>query len=155
MEWVAFPFSRGSSPPRDRTQVSHIAGEFFTSWTTREAPKYWSGYPILSPVDLPDPGIELGSPALQEDSLLTELSGKPWLKCLSSIDIFLKFESLNFSHLFLSSLYPFPFWESPICSLHLLLCYSFVIVFICFVFQILHISEIIWCLSFSDLFSLT
>ena len=34
---VAFPFSRGSSQPRDQTQVSHIAGGFFTSWATREA----------------------------------------------------------------------------------------------------------------------
>ena len=33
LKWVAFPFSRGSSQPRDRTQVSHIAGRFFTSWT--------------------------------------------------------------------------------------------------------------------------
>ena len=31
LEWVAFPFSRGSSQPRDRTQVFHIAGRFFTS----------------------------------------------------------------------------------------------------------------------------
>ena len=31
LEWVVFPFSRGSSQPRDRTQVSHIAGRFFTS----------------------------------------------------------------------------------------------------------------------------
>ena len=30
LEWVAFPFSRESSQPRDRTQVSHIAGGFFT-----------------------------------------------------------------------------------------------------------------------------
>ena len=30
LEWVAFPFSRGSSQPRDRTQVSRIAGGFFT-----------------------------------------------------------------------------------------------------------------------------
>ena len=37
LEWVAFPFSRGSSQPRDRTQVSHIAGGFFTSWATRKA----------------------------------------------------------------------------------------------------------------------
>ena len=37
LEWVAFPFSRGSSRPRDRTQVSCIAGGFFTSWATREA----------------------------------------------------------------------------------------------------------------------
>ena len=36
-EWVAFPFSKGSSKPRDQTQVSHIAGRFFTSWVTREA----------------------------------------------------------------------------------------------------------------------
>ena len=35
-EWVAFFFSRGSSQPRDRTQVSRIAGGFFTSWATRE-----------------------------------------------------------------------------------------------------------------------
>ena len=35
LEWVAFSFSRGSSHPRDWTQVSHIAGEFFTSWATK------------------------------------------------------------------------------------------------------------------------
>ena len=37
LEWVATPFSRGSSQPRDWTQVSYIAGRFFTVWTTREA----------------------------------------------------------------------------------------------------------------------
>ena len=37
LEWVALPFSRGSSQPRDQAQVSHIAGGFFTSWSTREA----------------------------------------------------------------------------------------------------------------------
>ena len=31
LEWVAFAFSRGSSQPRDQTQVSRIAGSFFTS----------------------------------------------------------------------------------------------------------------------------
>ena len=30
-EWVTFPFSRGSSQPRDRTQISHIASRFFTT----------------------------------------------------------------------------------------------------------------------------
>ena len=34
LEWIAFPFSRGSSQLRDRTQVSCIAGRFFTSRTT-------------------------------------------------------------------------------------------------------------------------
>ena len=44
LEWVAFPFSRGSSQPRDQTQVSHIAGGFFTSRTTREAQALdWKG----------------------------------------------------------------------------------------------------------------
>ena len=37
LEWVAFPFSTSSSQPRDQTQVSHIAGRFFTSRATREA----------------------------------------------------------------------------------------------------------------------
>ena len=37
LEWVAFPFSWGSSQPRDQTQVSCIAGRLFTSWATREA----------------------------------------------------------------------------------------------------------------------
>ena len=38
LEWVAISFSRESSWPRDRTQVSCIAGRVFTIWTTREAP---------------------------------------------------------------------------------------------------------------------
>ena len=74
--WVAFPFSRGSSQPRDQIQVSHFAGRFFTNWATREAKEYWSEQPIPSPGDLPDPEIELGSPALQTDSLPTKLWGK-------------------------------------------------------------------------------
>ena len=55
---------------------------FATFWTVApQAPpsmgfssqEYWSGLPLLSPGDLPDPGIELGSPSLQADSLPTEL----------------------------------------------------------------------------------
>ena len=38
LEWRAFPFSIGSSQPRDQTRVSWLAGRFFTSWATREAP---------------------------------------------------------------------------------------------------------------------
>ena len=37
LEWVAISFSRGSSKPRDHTQVSHIAGRHFTLRATREA----------------------------------------------------------------------------------------------------------------------
>ena len=46
LEWVAIPFSRGSSQPRDRTQVSHVAGGFFTVWATREAHPSRGSMPI-------------------------------------------------------------------------------------------------------------
>ena len=60
--------------------LSHVR-LFVTPWTVaHQAPlsmgfsrqEYWSGLPFPSPGDLPDPGIEPGSPALQEDDLPTE-----------------------------------------------------------------------------------
>ena len=54
LEWVAVPFSRGSSQPSPGTQVSHIAGIFFTIWATREAhiklPSLWH-FAIASQMD--------------------------------------------------------------------------------------------------------
>ena len=59
---------------------------FATPWTVAyKAPlsmefskqEYWSGLPFPSPGDLPNPGIEPGSPALQADTLPSELPGKP------------------------------------------------------------------------------
>ena len=59
---------------------------FATPWTVaRQAPLsmgfsrqgYWSGLPFPSPGDLPNPGIEPGSPALQADALSSEPPGKP------------------------------------------------------------------------------
>ena len=47
LEWIAISFSRGSSWPRDQTQVSHIVDRCFTIWAirevqaTREAQEYW------------------------------------------------------------------------------------------------------------------
>ena len=58
---------------------------FATPWTvTYQAPpsmgfsrqEYWSGVPFPSPGDLPDPGIEPGSPALQANALTSEPPGK-------------------------------------------------------------------------------
>ena len=60
---------------------------FATPWTVAyQAPLsmgfsrqgYWSGLPFPSPEDLPNPGIEPGSPALQVDALLSEPPGKPY-----------------------------------------------------------------------------
>ena len=76
LEWVAMPFSRGSSQPRDQTQVC-IEGEFFTIGTTRETREYWSGLSIPSPGDLPDPGVEPVSPVLQVGSLPSGPQGQP------------------------------------------------------------------------------
>ena len=74
---LEMPSSRGSSQPRDQTQVSGIAGGFFAILATREAQEYCNGWSIPSPADLHNPGIELGSPALQADSLPAELPWKP------------------------------------------------------------------------------
>ena len=47
--------------------------------------EYWSGLSFPSPGDLSDPGIEPGSPAVQADSLLSELLGKPIINvCLDT-----------------------------------------------------------------------
>ena len=43
LKWVAMPSFRGSTQPRDQTEVSQIAGRFFTFWATREAQDYCSG----------------------------------------------------------------------------------------------------------------
>jgi len=40
LEWVAVPFSRSSSQPRNGTQVSHITGGFFISRATRETNRF-------------------------------------------------------------------------------------------------------------------
>ena len=77
LEWVAMPSSRGSSQPREWTQVSRIAGRFFIIWDAREAQEYWRVWLIPSPGNLPNPGIEPWSPALQVDSLPAKLPGKP------------------------------------------------------------------------------
>ena len=54
---------------------------FVTPWTTQcmefSRPEYWSGEPCPPPGDLPNPGIEPRSPALQVDSLPAEPQGKP------------------------------------------------------------------------------
>ena len=46
LKWVAFLFSRGSFQPRERTQVSLIAGRFFTSWATNEVRENRSAHKI-------------------------------------------------------------------------------------------------------------
>ena len=86
----------GSSPPAPPGKWTHISivsvsrsvvpDSFATPWTAAHQARlsmrfsrqgYWSGLPLPSPGDFPNPGIKPRSPALQADSLLTELQGKP------------------------------------------------------------------------------
>ena len=78
LEWVAIPFSRGSSRPRDWTMVSCIAGTFFTVWVTMEAlqeawnQKVWHLQPCSSFSELfgywSSPGLLLGH-SYKEDKI--------------------------------------------------------------------------------------
>ena len=87
-------------------------------------PEYWSGQPFSSPGDLPDPGIEQGSPALQVDCLPTGLSGKAEENpCLSHSIIFLYFFALISEEGFLI----FPCYSLELC---IQMCISFVFSFV-------------------------
>ena len=100
LEWVAFRFSRGSSQPRDWTQVSCIAGGFFTSWATREGqhvhvcvlnhfsrapfcndPKDYSP-PGSSPWDSPGKNTGVGCHALLQGIFPTQAPNLPLLPLL-------------------------------------------------------------------------
>ena len=67
-------------------------------------PEYWSGLPFPSPGDLPDLGIEPRSPALQADSLPSELQGSPTEKNSelkekdNMFKIFLEYSYLHLSY---------------------------------------------------------
>ena len=71
---------------------------FATPWTVaHNAPlsmgfsrqEHWSGLPLPSPGDLPNPGIEPGSPTLQADSLLSDPSRKPMYPYLSTSNFYI------------------------------------------------------------------
>ena len=76
--------------------------------------EYWNGLPFPFPGELPDPGIESKSLSLQADALLTELRRKPFIH--SRI-----YMSIPVSQ-FIPP--PLPLWCPYICSLHLCLWYS-------------------------------
>ena len=61
-------------------------------------PEYWSGQPFPSPGDLPNPGIETRSPALQADSLPAEPQGKTMWYPLKAADI--TFPAISLKSLF-------------------------------------------------------
>ena len=81
LEWVTFPFSRGSSQPRDGSQVSRTAGRFFTSWATRK-PSGWVSICIseavgVSPGSL-DSSLRCMQPGIAHDVLCIQIKQAEW-----------------------------------------------------------------------------
>ena len=71
--------------------------------------EYWSGLPFSSSGDLPDPGIELGSPALQADALTSEPQGSQGLKDVGNGEMLVKW--YTFPNFFF-----FTAWDFSSCS---------------------------------------
>ena len=77
LEWVAFSFSRSSSQLSDRTQVSCIAGEFFTSWVTGKAHRLkWRFNSIQLKFNSSEISFKLQDKNLSETNILHELLWK-------------------------------------------------------------------------------
>ena len=93
-EWVAFSFSRGSSWPRDQTQVFCIEGRSFTLWATREAQKCRTNYYLF-------PSLYFLFFCLHHFSFYSE-RGRRW--------------SAAFRHLLLVTLLAEDFWSLPFHS---------------------------------------
>ena len=78
LKWVAYPFSRGSSQPRNWTRASCIAGGFFTNWATREALASLSKY--IYQRSLVRNQVRKGSPFYGLENSLNDL-GSFWKGC--------------------------------------------------------------------------
>ena len=99
---------------------------FVTPWTVvhqapvhGDSPEYWSGLPCPSPGDLPNPGIELRSPALQVDSLPSEPSGKLKNTGVGSLSLLQGIFELNWGLLhYTRILYQLSYQESLVYILH-------------------------------------
>ena len=89
LEWVALPFSRGSSRPRGQTHVPYVSKSCLTFYDpvdhSHQTPlsvgfsrqEYWSELPFPSLGDLPAPGVESVSPTLAGRFFTLEPPGKP------------------------------------------------------------------------------
>src|SRR5574341_256946 len=75
-----------SEIPLDDSEIYAVLGAGSNLGFSRQ--EYWNGLPFSSPGDLPNPGIEPGSPALQTDALLSEPLGKPKC-CLFIFNLFI------------------------------------------------------------------
>ena len=80
LEWVAISFSRGSSQPRDRTQISCIAGRLYTVWATSSESGVFSSWPGPTSHSLQTERIHL-YPNAKASHSLRMLAWRPWQLC--------------------------------------------------------------------------
>ena len=87
LEWVAIPSSRGSSWPKDQTQVSRTAGRLFTVWATREVLYYDTLLWYLSNMGFPG-GASGKEPAYQKTHSI-RVGKIPWRRAWQPTPVFL------------------------------------------------------------------
>ena len=105
-------------------KVAQSCRLFATPWAIQfvefSRPEYWSGYPLPSPGDLPNPGIESRFPALRADSLSAEPQGKPKNTGVDSLSLLQWIFPIQESDQGLLHcrriLYQLSYQESPICT---------------------------------------
>ena len=95
--------------PRVKVKVAQSCPTLCNA-TDFSRPEYWSGWLFPSPGDLPNPGIQLRSPALQVDSLPAEPPGKPKPKTNCQLQGFLRLVVYHFDNIL-----NFSYGQSSIC----------------------------------------
>ena len=130
LEWVAFAFSWGSSQPRDWTQVSQIAGGFFTSWATGEVhllfvliicdvQHIFMGYVLNSVIEIYCGNI-LPSCRVGQNLATQQLPGSWWILNAQQHSSSWLLRVTRWQHYFMSHSSFFP----PVISFYFLLKYS-------------------------------
>ena len=79
---VTAPWQPCDLEGKKESESRSVVSDSVTPWTIQSMEfsrsEYWSGHPFPSPGNLPNPGIEMGSPALQVDSLHMSHKGSPF-----------------------------------------------------------------------------
>ena len=132
LEWVAYPFSRGSSWLRNGTEVSCITGRFFTSWATRDAPIVLTLWTFVSKVT----------------SLLFNMLSRFGGLFRISLSYWVSFVSLYLSSNLSSFLHHQIYWHRDVCNIpH----YSFNV---CILFSMTFLLHMVLVIIFTFLWSI-
>ena len=99
LEWTAMPSSRGSSQPKDQTQVSHIVGRFFTIWATQHSVYLYFKLRVSKPTHLLPRPSSLAREFSRLSYVFVWFPPYFWSHRLKTLEIFLTVSSQICSHL--------------------------------------------------------